>query len=318
MIANKRARLGPVGLEIAVRDRVHEIDQSAVGVCLQQGVPAFAPHHFDDVPSGAAEEGFEFLNDFAVTAHRPIETLQVAVHHKGQVVEALVGGELQHAAAFGLVHFAVPEERPHVLLRGVFEAAHVQIAVCPRLIDSRRGPEPHGHGRKFPQFRHETWMWIGGQPAARPRFLLTERIEVFCPEASLEERASVDARGSVALEIDVVSAARMVFAPEKVVQAHFIQRRHRGIRRDVAADALTFCLGAGNHHSRIPANPRTVTLLDFVVSWVFGFVFYIDGVDVGRIQVCGDGDFTGGGSHSEGFKDVCGPLAPFVFDESIE
>jgi hypothetical protein len=35
--------------------------------------------HLDDVPARAAEDGFQFLNDFSVAAHRAVEPLQVAV-----------------------------------------------------------------------------------------------------------------------------------------------------------------------------------------------------------------------------------------------
>jgi hypothetical protein len=31
--------------------------------------------HLDDIPAGAAESGFQFLDHFAVTAHRAIEAL---------------------------------------------------------------------------------------------------------------------------------------------------------------------------------------------------------------------------------------------------
>ena len=52
-------------------------------VVCQQAVPLAAPDDLDYVPTRAAEEGLELLNDLAVTANRSIKTLQVGVHDKG-------------------------------------------------------------------------------------------------------------------------------------------------------------------------------------------------------------------------------------------
>ena len=75
-------------------------------------IPIAAPDHFDDVPSGAAEDRFQFLDDLAVAAHRAVEALQVAVDDENQVVESLARGQRDGAERFGLVHFAVAEEGP--------------------------------------------------------------------------------------------------------------------------------------------------------------------------------------------------------------
>ena len=67
--------------------------------------------------------------------HRAVELLQVAVDDEGEVVELLAGGDADRAERLGLAHLAVAEERPHVLLAGVLDAAVVQVAVEPRLVD---------------------------------------------------------------------------------------------------------------------------------------------------------------------------------------
>jgi hypothetical protein len=86
-----------VGLVVAVGGDVHQVDQGAVGVGGEQRVPFAAPDHFDHVPAGAAEEGFEFLDDFAVAADRAVEALEVAVDDEGQVVEFFAGGQADRA-----------------------------------------------------------------------------------------------------------------------------------------------------------------------------------------------------------------------------
>ena len=45
------------------------------------------------------------------------------------------GGVLEHPPRLGLVHLAVAEERPDVLLRGVLDAALVEVTVRPCLVD---------------------------------------------------------------------------------------------------------------------------------------------------------------------------------------
>ena len=89
------ARLHRVLLELAVAGRVHLVDENAVDVALEQVVPLPAPDDLDDVPAAAPEGGLELLDDLAVAPHRPVEPLQVAVDDEDQVVELLVGGEVE-------------------------------------------------------------------------------------------------------------------------------------------------------------------------------------------------------------------------------
>ena len=57
-------------------------------VVRDERVPIAAPDDLDDIPAGAAEDGFEFLNDLAVAANRAIEALQVAVDDEDEIVES--------------------------------------------------------------------------------------------------------------------------------------------------------------------------------------------------------------------------------------
>ena len=116
VLADERAVVGLVGLVVAVGRGVHQVDQRAVAVGVQQRVPLPAPDHLDDVPAGAAEERLQLLDDLAVAADRAVEPLQVAVDDEGQVVQALAGGDVDQAARLRLVHLAVAEERPDVLV----------------------------------------------------------------------------------------------------------------------------------------------------------------------------------------------------------
>ena len=107
-----------------------------------------------------------------------------------------------------LVHLAVAEERPHVLVGGVLDAAVVQVAVEPGLVDRVERAEAHRDGRELPEVRHQPRVRVGRQAAAGVRQLLAEAVELLLGQPALEERAGVDAGGGVALEVDLVAAAR--------------------------------------------------------------------------------------------------------------
>ena len=83
------AALDEIFLILTVADLAHALDQQAIAIVADQAVPVAAPDHLDDIPSGAAENGFQFLNDLAIAAYRAVQPLQVAVHHEDQIVEAL-------------------------------------------------------------------------------------------------------------------------------------------------------------------------------------------------------------------------------------
>ena len=106
-----------------------------------------APNHLDDVPAGAQERRFQFLDDAAVAAHRTVQPLQVAVDHENQVVELLARGQRQRAQRFRLVGFAVAQERPHLAAGLRDDAAILQVPHEARLIDGADGSQPHRHRR---------------------------------------------------------------------------------------------------------------------------------------------------------------------------
>ncbi len=166
VLTDERAVVGLVRLVVAVGGGVHQVDERAVPVGVQQRVPLAAPDDLDDVPAGAAEERLQLLDDLAVAAHRAVQALQVAVDDEREVVEALVRGDVDQAARLRLVHLAVAEERPHVLVGGVLDAAVVQVAVEPRLVDRVHRAEAHRDRRVLPEVRHEPGVRVGRQAGA--------------------------------------------------------------------------------------------------------------------------------------------------------
>src|SRR6476659_1236107 len=237
VVANVLAVVGAEGLVVAVARGVHDVHERTVAVGGQQRVPAATPDDLDDVPAGAAEERLELLDDLAVAADRAVEPLQVAVDDEVEVVELLVGRELKQAARLGLVHLAVAEERPDVLLARVLDAAVVEVLVELRLVDRVHRADAHRHRRELPVVGEQPRVRVGrdGLDLAvdEVALLLAEAVELCLGEVPLEEAAGVHAGGGVALEVDLVAAAGVVLAAEEVVHAHLVERRGRGIRLNV-------------------------------------------------------------------------------------
>src|SRR5205809_2608453 len=129
MLADVGAALDAVALIFAVDDLGHALDEQAGLVLGEERVPVAAPDDFDDVPAGAAEGGFQLLNDLAVAAHGAVEALQIAVDDEDQIVEPFARAERDGAETFRLVGLAVAEEAPDLFLRRVLEAAMKEIAV---------------------------------------------------------------------------------------------------------------------------------------------------------------------------------------------
>ena len=113
MLADVAAGLDGILLVIAVDGFFHALEQQAVLSSLRSSSSqSRAPDHLDDIPAGAAEKRFEFLNDLAVAAHWAIEPLQIAIDDPNQIVEILARRQRDRAERFRLVRFAVAEKRP--------------------------------------------------------------------------------------------------------------------------------------------------------------------------------------------------------------
>src|SRR2546430_9113650 len=99
-------------LRLAVGRLGHAIHEHAVDIAREEIVPLPRPEDLDDVPSRAAEDGLELLNDLSVAADRTVEALQIAVHHEGEVVETFASRDVQRAERLRRVALAAAAERP--------------------------------------------------------------------------------------------------------------------------------------------------------------------------------------------------------------
>ena len=60
--------------------------QRVLFIAREECVPFGAQKDLDDVPTRAAEKALQLRNNLAVSAHRPVEALKVAVDDEGQIV----------------------------------------------------------------------------------------------------------------------------------------------------------------------------------------------------------------------------------------
>ena len=136
------ARVGAGGndelLILAVDQLAHTLDEQAFGIAFQNRIPFAAPKHLDHVPAGAAERGFQLLNDLPVATHGTIQALQVAIHDEDQIIELFPGCQRDRAKGFRLVRFAVADERPNLCIGSRLQTAIFEIAIEARLIDGHQ------------------------------------------------------------------------------------------------------------------------------------------------------------------------------------
>ena len=304
-------------LELPVERLVHLLDEEAVHVPGEEVVPFAAPDDLDDVPARATERGFELLDDLAVAADRAVEPLQVAVDDEGQVVEPLAGRHVEAAQALGLVGLAVAEERPDARPRGVEQTAIEEVAVVARLVDGAERPEPHRDRGELPEVGHEPGVRVGTEARGGAR-LAPEVVELVDAEATLEERARVDARRRVALVEDLVAAAAAVLAPEEMVEPDLVERGRGGIRGEVPTDPRELVVGAQDHGDRVPADQPADPSLHLLVARERRLLFRADRVDVAGLGQGRQPDLELAGALEELVDDEAGPGLALVGDHLVE
>ena len=212
----------------------------------------------------------------------PVEPLQVAVDDERQVVQTLESRDVNQPSGLRLIHLAVTEERPDVLVRRVGEASGGQVTVEPGLHDRVHGAEPHRDRGELPEVRHQPRVRVARQPVARAtvRELLAEAVEPIFGQSPLEVGPGVDPGRRVPLDEHLVAAARVVLAAEEVVEPDLVERRRRRVGRDVPADADARALRAVHRDRGIPADPAAVRALGLLVAGEPGLAVRGDGVDV--------------------------------------
>ena len=205
-----------------------------------------------------------------------------------------------------------------MLVGGVLDAAVVQVVVEPGLVDGVHRAKAHRHRRELPEIGHQPRVRVGRQPAAGMAVLLAEAVEPVGGQPAFQEGARVNARGRVALDEHLVAAAGMRLAAEEVVEADLIERRRRGVGRDVAAHADSRPLRAVHHDGGVPPDPGPVATLDVLVAGEPRFQLGGDGVDVVGRRQRRDGDPLFAGAFQQPQHQVARPRRPRALQQLVE
>ena len=106
------------------------------------------------------------MNDLAVTANRPIQTLQVAVDDKAEVIELLATCQRDGAERFRLIALAVTHEAPDLAVAVLNQPAALLVFHDMSLINGLNGTQSHADGRELPVVGHQPGVGIRRQAVA--------------------------------------------------------------------------------------------------------------------------------------------------------
>ncbi len=252
MLTHLVAGKNRIHLVVAVDCLIHALLHDARHIAGEQLIPCRTPDDFQHIPVCAAENAFQFLDDFAVAANGSIEPLQVAVDHQDEVVEVLARGDIDGAEHFRLVAFTVADEAPDFAAIVCFEAAMLEVLGKTGQVDGGHGGQAHGCGWARPKLRHATRVGVRTQAPACSQFA-PEILHLVLAETTLQEGASIDTWGGMRLNIDNVSTEVRITIAEEVVEPHFHHRRRRCIGGDMAADARSRIKCLQYHRHGVPA-----------------------------------------------------------------
>ena len=153
---------GRKGLHLSIHGAGKSFDQRPVCVACKQSIPVAAPNEFDDVPTRATKQFFQLVNDATIAAYRTIQSLQIAVDHPDQIVQAFARRECEGAHAFWLIHFPVAEDTPDFTVLAIEQTPVCQITHETRMVNGADRTNAHGSGRKLPKVWHQPRMRVTG------------------------------------------------------------------------------------------------------------------------------------------------------------
>ena len=318
MLPHKRPGLGLIRLVIPIRGLVHHLNQGIILIPIQQRIPLPTPHDLDHVPPRTPEERLQLLHDLPITPHRPIQPLQVAVHHKRQVIQPLIRGQLQEPPRLGLIHLPITQKRPHLLITGVLDPPMQQVPVQLRLVNRVRRTQPHRHRRELPELRHTARVRVGRQRMTGLGLLLPEPVHILLRQPPLKERARVHPRRRVPLEEDLIPTPGMILPTEEMIEPNLIQGRGPGIRGNMAPHPNIRMLTTMHHNRRVPPHKRPIPALDLLITREHRLLIHRDRVHIIR---------RGHHRHPHGLRpgplqqrpdNELGPLGPLRLNQRIK
>ena len=73
-------------LIFSINGFIHAFAQKTFCISRQQWIPVGTPNHFYNIPPCTPETTFKLLNNFSISTHWSIKSLQIAVYNKYQII----------------------------------------------------------------------------------------------------------------------------------------------------------------------------------------------------------------------------------------
>src|SRR5258708_32640103 len=86
------------------------------------------------------------------------------------------------------------------------------------------------------------------------------------------------------LQINGVALELFGTSTEEMIEANFKERSGRGIRGNMAANAVVDSIGADHHGQRVPADQALDPALDLLVTGKYSLLFHGNCVHVGSVR----------------------------------
>jgi hypothetical protein len=147
---------------------------------------------------------------------------------------------------------------------------------------------------------------------------LTEAVHALRANTTFDECAGVHTWAGVTLEEDLIAAAWVILTAEEVVEANFVKRSRRRVRRNVTADADARTLSAVNHDGCVPAHECADAALVLSIAGKLWLISWRDGVDVVRAADNWNADRAARCMSQHLEHDLASALHTMLVDEGVE
>ena len=137
-------------------------------------------------------------------------------------------------------------------------------------------------------------------------------------EAPFENRARVNARRGVSLEINNVPFKLVRARAEEMVETDLVQCGRRSVGGDVPANVVFDSIRAHHHGQRVPANQALDAPLQFLIAGKQRLQAHGNGVGIRRIRAKGQVDAADGGVGAKPLEDLRGHFWAAGFDNGIQ
>ena len=120
------------------------------------------------------------------------------------------------------------------------------------------------------------------------------------------------------MKINRVALKLLAARPEEMIEAHFVERRRRSIRGNVAADVVLDAIGAYHHGQCVPANQALNAALQFLVAGEKRLQAHRNRIRVRSVCTERQVDPVDRGVRPEPLQNFCGYFRPAGFQNGIQ